>query len=451
MASRGGSGKSFDIGEYEENILKLIKTDGIVSFESLADMCPEFSWSGNQKVVRQALDEFVVKIITLDEFRYHSDQEKDMLAKMLLRTMFKGGHYDHADLAHHHPSNMNVLMDPWEFDPHRRNTQLQAYFEYVFKTVPLQKTLRDDHEKLVRFTLTQLQQGVTHHGVRGADIGYTSEAVFASKWEDELHPLQTIVNLWYVADPFKSEETTTMFTGLFLELLTKQIPWKNVYRNQKPPRGNKDDRPDKTWTASSHSVLEFEAKSPNNALFPMDVMKGACSCAHSVKGRRKVIGKRKHGEEQIESLLALGKGPVLYAYTTVEPYGVSGVAVTMPICDPCTIPTERNAPAEKVVEFVGYISALCERAHISGELFVMTMGNTQKDIKGKGKAVQREPLTIDDSGASSATGPAPAKVDGPRTPRYVGSKSHQFQSRNLSPPGKLKLKCKSSHYSSKFQ
>ncbi|KAJ3342030.1 hypothetical protein HDU93_003552 [Gonapodya sp. JEL0774] len=224
----------------------------------------QVKWSlideGNQKFARQALDEFVVDLIKDRRFPYDSDQEKDLLAKKLLRTMFKGGHYDNADLAYHHPSKMNVLMDPWEFDPRRRNTQLQGYFRDVFKTVPLRKSLQVHHEKLVRFALTQLQQGVTHHGVRGTDIGYTSEAEFASKWEAELHPLQTIVILC-----------------LFLELLTKQMPWKNLYQNQKPPRGNKDDQPDETWTASSRSVLEFEATSPNNVLFPMDVMKGTAA------------------------------------------------------------------------------------------------------------------------------------------------------------------------------
>ncbi|KAJ3336477.1 hypothetical protein HDU93_002712 [Gonapodya sp. JEL0774] len=231
---------------------------------------------------------------------------------------------------------MKVLMHPFEFDPEKRNPQLNAYFEHVFQAKQLNPELSDEKQKLIKHTLEQLKEGTAYEGVRCGDLGISKEE-FHRDWKEEYFPIRTLLLFWWqildaVNQPgaFESEETVTMYTGTFFELLSKTRPRKYVSWNQKTVIGIKDDRPDKSFMVGPHTLLEFEGTPPTNSKFPQDAMKGACSGAHSVRMMWDALGVREEGAVA-ETLLVLAKGPTIHTYTTQEPYGKSDIAVTMPI------------------------------------------------------------------------------------------------------------------------
>ncbi|KAJ3337400.1 hypothetical protein HDU93_001150 [Gonapodya sp. JEL0774] len=396
----------FNPGNYTMFIDGEMRSNGMVSLETLGKEYPSVIWSGRSEANQKALDDAIVERIRKLSTSRRGDKEKDDLVKKLLHTMNKIAIIRLYVLTRRVATSMTkqVLMDPYEFDPLRRNPQLQAYFEHVLDNRDLNIELPVQKQNLVRFTLEQLKEGKTHRGVKGSDIGFEGEEHFNEVWETELFPIHSLLLTWWrllepvsQPDAFDSEETTTMFTGLFFELLTKWPSWKRMFRNQKPPNGNEDDRPDKTWTSGKHSLVELEAKSPSNKDFPLDAMKGSCSCAHSVREMRKGRGERREGERLLESLLILAQGPCIYVYATQEPYGSSDIAVTMPIYPCVTIPTSRDATWEVVCEFIGLILAVGERADCIGELLDEALRNEDsrdgepevskgEDEKGKGKA-----------------------------------------------------------------
>ncbi|KXS08849.1 hypothetical protein M427DRAFT_161311 [Gonapodya prolifera JEL478] len=385
----GGSNTSSPVQIQTKLVNKCFYLLGLVPFNEYADDEPKVAFCSPQVklIYRIKVLEYTLRLIKDLGAKSLSHVEKDQLVARIQRCLIEQGGYSGVKEQRHDPKLMKVLMNPFEFakeGDEDLESQLLAYFEHVFQPDLLNSELSEPKWRLIDHTRKQLHAGTIFDGVRGSDLQISPMELY-NNWVKEYQPIRLLVTFWWhmldtvnQSGAFDSEETTTLFTGTLFEMLSKPQPGKKIYRNQKLPNGNESDRPDKGVTVGKYTVVEFEAKTPSNPDIPEDAMKTDTSAGKSVRERRDDLGARAADEPLQEVLSVLAHGPKFRIYSTQEPYGDSGIAVSMPITKPITIPTDRNATTEELVQFIGVISqfwdrvdttcaTLRERLHIPGD------------------------------------------------------------------------------------